>query len=79
MTHLDEVRRSGSSDYYACNGAYENPYPIGTPEHNEYERGWMQSLKRNGAKLPGQSTEDAPTPNNEATSVNLYALAKGKR
>lgn len=48
---LSEVKKQGSQKYFEDRGAYRNPYSVGSPEFNEFERGWMQSLRRDGAKL----------------------------
>lgn len=32
--------------YHQFGTAYQNPYAIGTLEHNDFERGWSQALKR---------------------------------
>ncbi len=50
-TELDAIRAKGKADYFAHNGEYSNPYPTNSPEFNAYERGWVQSLKDNGARL----------------------------
>lgn len=42
---LDEIYREGEA-YYFKKGAYKNPYPNGSNEFNEFERGWTQALKR---------------------------------
>ncbi len=52
---IDEIVRQGKSDYFTTKGNYENPYKSGTAEHNAYERGWMQSLKRVSKPFPGGS------------------------
>ena len=48
---LDEITALAGRQYYEHRGRYRNPYKLGTPEFDAYERGWMQSLKRNGARL----------------------------
>lgn len=48
---LNEINQLGASKYFEDRGAYRNPYIIGSPEFNEFERGWMQSLKKDGAHL----------------------------
>lgn len=48
---LNEIKKLGSRKYFEDRGVYRNPYQIGTPEHDEFERGWMQSLRRDDARL----------------------------
>lgn len=48
---LRAICELGSRDYFEKRGKYQNPYPQGTPEFNQFERGWVQSLKRNEGKL----------------------------
>ena len=45
---LDKIYREGAS-HYSQEGEYRNPYPNGSPEFNEFERGWTQALKRTNA------------------------------
>lgn len=77
----EQIRESGARDYFAMSGKYSNPYAIGTAEHDAYERGWMQSLKRDGGKrvdakgVPDFSQKGQSKAQNP---VNLYALAKGR-
>lgn len=49
--NLNDICKLGAKKYFEEHGRYMNPYPNGTPEFNEFERGWMQSLKRNEGKL----------------------------
>ena len=46
---LAKINRLGRQKYFKDRGVYRNPYPPGSPEFNEFERGWMQSLKQEGA------------------------------
>lgn len=48
---LHNIYRLGQKKYFEEYGVYRNPYDVGTPEYNEFERGWMQSLKRNNGQL----------------------------
>lgn len=52
---LDEITALAAREYFEYQGAYRNPYRQGTPEFDAYERGWMQSLKRDDARLLGGS------------------------
>lgn len=47
-TDLKQIRARAKMEYFARRGEYTNPYPLNSPEFNEYERVWMQSLKTNG-------------------------------
>lgn len=49
--NLKDICKLGAKKYFEEHGKYKNPYPNGTLEFNEFERGWMQSLKRNEGKL----------------------------
>lgn len=55
--NLSEICNLGSKKYFEDQGKYNNPYPNGTPEFNEFERGWMQSLKRDEGMLVGASNK----------------------
>jgi hypothetical protein len=46
-----EINKLGAKKYFEDRGIYRNPYPRGSPEFDEFERGWMQSLKKDGARL----------------------------
>lgn len=64
-TDLDAIRTTAKADYFAKKGKYCNPYPPNSPEFNAYERGWMQSLKADGARLveiEGNSVKPRPKP-----------------
>lgn len=43
------VELEGARDFQYGLAQLRNPYPPGTPAHNEYERGWTQALKRSSA------------------------------
>ncbi|MGC5791375.1 hypothetical protein [Herbaspirillum huttiense] len=45
----------GAAAYFSLKGMYRNPYGIGSEEFNDFERGWMQSLKRDDAKLAARA------------------------
>ena len=49
--NADEICRLGARKYFEDRGVYRNPYPMGSPEFNEFERGWMQSLKKHGVSF----------------------------
>lgn len=46
-THDHPAYQEGKKDYFINKGKYENPYPPGSLEHDVFERGWSQALKRN--------------------------------
>ena len=78
----DGPRQRGAREYFSHRGVYRNPFDAGTFEFNEYERGWMQSLKLNEGKLvnvswlpPAPSKNSAPSP---ASNYNAYAELKGR-
>jgi hypothetical protein len=48
---LVEINREGAQKYFTDKGVYKNPYPVGSIEFNEFERGWMQSLKKDEGRL----------------------------
>lgn len=52
---LTEINKLGRRKYFEDRGVYQNPYSPGSPEFNEFERGWMQSLKLNDGGLVKQS------------------------
>lgn len=69
---LDAIRATAKADYFVKKGKYGNPYPPNSPEFNAYERGWMQSLKADGARLVEiEGTSVKPT-------VNPYEQKKGR-
>jgi len=78
MAGIDEVKAKAASDYQTCKGVYRNPHPAGTDEFNAYERSWMQSLKRDEARLVDKPPQGRQATKQGVASVNLYALAKGK-
>ena len=63
---LRQIWELGSRKYFEDHGKYCNPYSNGTPEYNEFERGWMQSLKLNEGKLIGASDKYIPYARHDA-------------
>lgn len=53
----NDPRERGQREYFLYRGQYRNPYESGSAKYNAYERGWMQSLKRNDGKLVGSVTK----------------------
>jgi hypothetical protein len=56
---LNDINKLGAKTYFEDRGVYRNPYPAGTPEFNEFERGWMQSLKKDEGRLVSESERQA--------------------
>lgn len=48
---MNRYVREGGRSFYENQGRYINPYGIGTPEFNDFERGWSQALKRSPESL----------------------------
>jgi hypothetical protein len=42
----DDIVDQGRKSYLANGGKMNNPYAFGTPEFNDFERGWVQACKR---------------------------------
>lgn len=74
-----------------CSGAYyRNPYPQGSQEYNDFERGWTQRLKRMPASWScggvighrislAEKYCDRPAPSRaQEPVINGYARAKHK-
>ena len=77
----DHARQRGGREYYSHRGEYRNPFPTGSDAYNEYERGWMQSLRRDDGKLVPFANAD-PLPELKHASppsdYNAYAELKGR-
>ncbi len=44
---IDEsIEKEGFNSYHALKGSFRCPYKVGTSEFNDFERGWVQALKR---------------------------------
>ena len=41
------IEREGYRSYFISEGVLENPYELGAPEYNQFERGWVQAQKTN--------------------------------
>jgi hypothetical protein len=82
---LDDIKKLGARKYFEDGGIYKNPHPMGTPEFNEFERGWMQSLKRDegrhvnigGNRAERQSTPARTAPDPSELSAERYRSRKG--
>jgi hypothetical protein len=69
------ARQRGAREYFLHRGEYRNPYPHGSADFNDYERGWMQSLKRNDGKLVSLNAPAIPgaAPRAPSSDYNAYA------
>ena len=83
MADLENVRGEGERSYFTNNGAFICPYPHGTPEFDAFERGWVQSLKRD--PNPVSATRSPPpldytqaAPSRPPERYNAYADLKGR-
>lgn len=83
MNNEDQYRE-GMKMYHESRGNYSNPYPVGSPEYNQFERGWMQALKRDNdhsyqsqyRSSYSRETSSKPSPSTEVTA-ELYRSRKG--
>lgn len=41
----------GMESFHENKGQLINPYEAGTNQHNDFERGWIQALKRSSVEL----------------------------
>jgi len=49
---MNRCIKEGEKAFIKSNGKkYINPYKLGSNEYNDYERGWMQALKRSPDSL----------------------------
>jgi hypothetical protein len=69
------IAEDGKRDYFLNKGKYQNPYSLGSIQFNDYERGWMQSLKYDNGRLVQLLDEKAKT---ASVKINQYALMKGR-
>jgi hypothetical protein len=51
---LDDITTLATRHYGQRPDRYRNPYRIGSPEFDAYERGWMQGLKGKGGGALGK-------------------------
>ncbi len=83
MSDLEAVREEGGRSYFINKGAFVCPYARDTPEFNYFERGWVQSQKRDpnpvkaiSPPAPWNYTKATPPPPPEP--YNAYADLKGR-
>lgn len=74
---LAEINNLGRRKYFEDRGAYQNPYSPNSPEFNEFERGWMQSLKLNEGVLVKQSPLPIGGKSDVEAQAERYRLLKG--
>ncbi len=74
------IRQEGARSYFEKRGMYCNPYPANTPEHNYFEGGWSQALRKDDARLVNatQRVEPLAVKSVAPASRNLYAEIKGR-
>lgn len=77
----NDIKNLGEKKYFQDQGVYRNPYPIGSAEFNDFERGWMQSLKKDDGRLAGKALQGSGTqnPTNFAIRNNVDDAAERYR
>lgn len=45
----DNIVDQGRKSYWGNSGKMNNPYDFGTPQFNDFERGWVQACKRDSS------------------------------
>ncbi|MBN45198.1 MULTISPECIES: hypothetical protein [unclassified Methylophaga] len=71
-----EPSDEGKAYFLEYGEKYENPYPRGIYEHNEFERGWSQALKARPDLLKKHSSTTKF--NRNGTSAEDYKNARKK-
>ncbi len=72
----------GRQHYFGDGDKYSNPYPAGSYEHNEFERGWVQAQKRGNVDIGEQlflrlGRKKKPRRHKSATTKEQYLRRKG--
>ncbi len=82
MTELEKVTEEGAQSYFIHKGRFVCPYAWETPEFNHFQRGWIQSQKRDPNpvkavlhRAPWDYTQAASLP---PERYNAYADLKGR-
>ncbi|NOH82831.1 hypothetical protein [Vibrio sp. 03-59-1] len=86
---MDRIGRSKAYDEGLRSSTCCNPYNMGTAEFNDFERGWVQRIKRGGGYSNrlidfSQALTDQYFPRKRKSQIkvepkfNAYANAKGK-
>lgn len=58
---LEEISREGARQCTASNGRdYRNPHTRGSEEHDAFERGWSQALRRSDSRPSIRSPKERP-------------------
>lgn len=72
--NLDEIIRQGAQQYFSDKGVYRNPHSPGSDAFNAFERGWMQSLKKDEGRLVNAATPSVVSKRlNVPTDVEIQA------
>ena len=84
---MDEsIVAEGRKSYRANNGKMDNPYDFGTPEFNDFERGWVQECKRDNShrsdgiaytRMDADLTREDPAGEAKRREASAYAKASG--
>jgi len=81
---MDEVFKQGFESYSKNKRKLSNPYENGSNHFNEFERGWIQALKRSGNFFAKSRKDEALEPVTEKSLLNkrdinaqAYANRKG--
>ncbi|MBG7619012.1 hypothetical protein I5R65_06015 [Herbaspirillum sp. AP02] len=78
---MEKYIREGAAAYYSQQGGYKNPYQHGSEEFNAFERGWMQSLKKDDAQLVSRAKSHSASPRKAYSSnedaAKTYKSRKG--
>jgi hypothetical protein len=78
--NLDEITRQAAQRYYVDKGIYRNPHAPGSDAYNAFERGWMQSLKKDGGGLfctPHVQNKPPNAPTDTEIQAEIYRKRKG--
>lgn len=74
---FDEIIRQGAQQYFVDKGVYRNPHLHGSDAFNAFERGWMQSLKKDEGRLVNAASPSVVSPRtNVSTRINASTLAE---
>ena len=76
-SHNHPAYQEGKRSYFLNKGKYENPYLPGSIEHDIFERGWSQMLKRN-PEITIRGTRKIQKYQSKADSEKELALQKAK-
>ncbi len=84
---MDEnIVDQGRKSYWANKGKMDNRYDFGTPEYNDFERGWVQECKRDNShksdgitytRMDADLTREDPAEEAKRREAGAYAKASG--